>query len=124
METIILNNDNCKEYTTEELLNKLDSIMDKETTIEEDIKELHNSDRQGAKITWKVDGVITDEFKDHSKQDVELRKKFQSKWGKQCLITFNMYSTLQKRLQYVPTGNAKLSSTRLQKSKGNGYGNM
>ena len=124
MTTIELNNNNCKEYTTKELEAKLDLLMNEETTIEEDIKELHNSDKEGANIPWKVNGIITDEYRNHSNKDVELRKNFESKWGRNCLVTFNMYSTLKKRLEYVPTGNAKLSRTRLQKSKGNGYGNL
>lgn len=124
METIELNENNCKEYTTEELLSKLDSLMSNETTIAEDIKELHNSEKEGSKLTWKIDGVITEEFKNHSKKHLELRKSFQSKWGKDCLVTFNMYKTLKKRLEFVPKGNAKLSTTRLQNSKGNKFGNL
>jgi len=93
-------------------------------TIEQDIKKLHKLEQEGKKITWKVDGKVTEEFKQHSLKLVELKKDFQSKYGRQALVTFAMYSTLEKRLKYVPKGSPKHSPTRLQNSKGNGYGNM
>ncbi len=121
--TTILNNDNCKEYTTEELESKLDSLMNEETTIEDDIKKLHNLCVKGKKINWKVDGVITDEYREQVKKEVEAKTEFQSKWGKQCLTTFVIYSTLKTRLQNVPN-NLNKSTFKLQSSKGNGFGNM
>ena len=123
MKTIQLNNNNCKEYTTEELEAKLDLLMNKETTIQEDITSLHKLCAKGKKITWKVDGVITDEYREQVKKEVEAKKEFQAKWGKQCLTTFVIYSTLKTRLQNVPN-NLNKSTFKLQKSKGNGYGNM
>ena len=121
--TVELNNNNCKEYTTEELESKLNSLMNDETTIQDDIKSLHNLCAKGAKITWKIDGVITNEYRDQVKKEVEAKKEFQSKWGKQCLTTFAIYSTLKTRLQNVPN-NLNKSTFKLQSSKGNGYGNM
>jgi len=123
MTTIELNNNNCKEYTTEELEAKLNALMNEETTIEEDIKKLHKVCEAGKKITWKVDGVITDEYREQIKKEVEAKKEFQSKWGEQRLITFAMYSTLKTRLQNVPNNLNKSICKRLN-SKGNGYGNL
>lgn len=98
-------------------------FTNKETTIEEDIKKLHKVCEAGKKITWKVDGVITDEYREQVKKGVEAKKEFQSKWGNQCLITFVMYSTLKTRLQNVPN-NLNKSICKLQNSKGNGYGDL
>ncbi len=123
MTTIELNNNNCKEYTTEELEAKLDALMNEETTIEEDIKKLHKVCEAGKKVTFKVEGVITEEYKKQVKKEIEAKKEFQSKWGKQCLTTFVIYSTLKTRLQNVPN-NLNKSICKLQNSKGNGYGNL
>tara|TARA_R110002074_G_scaffold351664_1_gene522853 strand:- start:258 stop:614 length:357 start_codon:yes stop_codon:yes gene_type:complete len=114
-----LNNNNCKEYTTEELESKLNYLMNEEATIEDDIKKLHNLCAKGKKI----DGVITNEYREQVKKEVEAKTEFQSKWGKQCLTTFVIYSTLKTRLQNVPN-NLNKSAFKLQSSKGNGFGNM
>lgn len=90
------------------------------TTIQEDIKTLHKIVSQ--KVEWKRDGVVTEEFKIYAKEQAEAKKEFQNKWGEKCLITFVMYNTLKTRLQNVPNNLNK--STKLQNSKGNGYGNM
>ena len=123
MEKIELNKNNCKEYTTEELEAKLDALMNEETTIEEDIKKLHKVCETGKKTTRKVGGVITDEYKEQVKKEVEAKKEFESKWGEKCLTTFVMYSTLKTRLQNVPNSLNK-SVCKLQNSKGNGHGNL
>ena len=119
----ILNSNNCKEYTTEELEVKLDSLMNEETIIEDDIKKLHNLCAKGKKITWKVDGVITDEYKEQVRKEIKAKTDFKSKWGEKCLTTFVMYSTLKTRLQNVPN-NLNKSVFKLQSSKGNGFGNI
>ena len=49
---------NAKEYTETELETKLDSLMNEESTIEDDIKELHNVEVKGKNIDWKIDGEI------------------------------------------------------------------
>ena len=113
-----------KEYNEKELNEKLDSLMnEEESTIEEDIKDLHKLEQKGKKIDWKINGEINPEFRNHSNELVESKKLFQSKWGKKSLITFVMYTTLKTRLQNVPN-NFNKSTFRLQNSKGNGYGNL
>jgi len=87
------------------------------TTIQEDITILHKICAKGKKMTFKVDGVITNEFIEHSKKEAEAKKEFQSKYGKECLTTFVIYSTLKTRLQNVPNNLNK--SFKLKKSKGN-----
>lgn len=123
MKVIELNQNNCKEYTAEEIEAKLSALMNEETTIEEDITKLHKVCESGKKVTWKVDGVVTNEFKEQVKREVEAKQEFKSKWGEKCLTTFVMYSTLKTRLQNVPN-NLNKSTFKPQKSKGNGYGNM
>lgn len=93
------------------------------TTIQEDIIALHNLERLGKGIDWKIDGEINPDFISHNAELVELKKSFQSKWGKKCLTTFAIYNTLKTRLQNVPN-NLNKSAFKLQNSKGNGYGNM
>ena len=97
--------------------------MNNVANIEQDIKELHNLEQKGKKIQWKVDGVVTEEFKKHSKLLVELKKSFKAKYGEKALVTFVMYTTLKTRLQNVPNCLNK-SNFKLQNSKGNGYGNL
>ena len=113
-----------KEYNDKELNEKLDSLMnEEESTIEEDIKELHKLEQKGKNIVWKINGEINPEFRNHSNALVELKKTFQSKWGDKCLTTFVIYTTLKTRLQNVPN-NLNKSTFKLQNSKGNGYGNL
>jgi hypothetical protein len=97
--------------------------MDNLSNIEQDIKELHNLEQKYKKVEWKVNGVVTEEFKKYSELLVELKKSFQAKHGKRALVTFVIYNTLKTRLQNVPKGLNK-STFKLQNSKGNGYGNL
>ena len=91
------------------------------TTIENDIKTLHKICSQ--KVEWKINGEITDEYRKFVKEQTAAKIEFQSKWGKQCLTTFVIYTTLKTRLQNVPN-NLNKSTFKLQNSKGNGFGNM
>lgn len=91
--------------------------------LQKDIKALHEVCEKVKKITYKVDGVMTQEFKNWTTEQTEAKQKFVEKYGMKMLEEFNMYSTLKNRLLH--TGNYKNKSNfRLQNSKGYGYGNL
>jgi hypothetical protein len=112
---------NAKEYTEKELETKLDSLMNKETTIEDDIKELHNIEAKGKNIDWKIDGEINPEYRVWNTKVVAAKTEFMNKWGKQCLTTFVIYTTLKTRLANVPN-NLNKSAIKLKRNKGTKFG--
>ena len=66
-----------------------------------DIKSLHELSDKVRKTTFKVDGVITDEYREVASNYAEGAKKFLATHGSARMSTFTQYTTLKKRLQHV-----------------------
>jgi len=100
MTTIELNNNNCKEYTTEEFEAKLLEVAMKNARKE--VKQLH-------KIV-KVNGYKSAEGREAMLKESKLYKEFLEKYG-------------AENLTIMKVGKAS-NFGKVHKSKGNGYGNL
>ena len=100
METIELNNKNCKEYTTEEFEAKLLEVAMK--AARKEVKRLH-------KIV-KVNGWKSNEGRLAMLEESKLYADFLEKYG-------------QENLTIMKVGKAS-NFGKVQNSKGNGYGNL
>jgi len=102
MKTIILNNTNCREYTTEELEAKI---------FESDVKKLKKiiaqTKKQLKKISWK-----TEAGKEILLAECEAKKDFANEYGADSLK------------EVLFGGTSKNAGFKLQNSKGYGYGNL
>lgn len=104
-----LTHEEAKEYIK---TGKLPFIVE----LEKDAKELFEATKAVSNTKWKIDGVITDEFKKADAIEFPLRKAFLEKYGIEKLVTFNLYRTWKNIKKHVvdgkcmPTGNKGLNN--------------
>lgn len=112
VEIIELNENNCKEYTIEELcaiagidpseFNDEKEEVSEEEELKNDVVEFYNIVEESANIERKdKEGNFTEEYKAWSKIWYDFAVYFKEKYGEEKLVIFNQYKTLKSKIDYV-----------------------